>query len=72
MESKQMKQLPKIETITTIDRNGNKVQKGGLWRERGTGNYFLETIQGEWILLTHGQAKALIPHQYERDRLWLH
>ena len=57
-----MKRKPKIETITTIDRNGNKVQKGGLWREIGTGNYFIATLAGEWVLLTPGQAQALIPN----------
>ncbi len=44
-----MKYIPSIDTITTIDKNGNKVIKGGLWRDEQTGKIYLETLKGEWI-----------------------
>ena len=49
----------KIETKTYIDEYGRRIIKGGLWRKVRTGEFYLETLKGEWIMLTSQEVTAL-------------
>lgn len=58
-----MKKPPVVESIRYRDKSGKRIEVGGLWKNEDSGKYYLETLLGDWILLTDKKAREIL-HQY--------